>query len=66
MLRGMAAGRLIAAADMPADAADAQVKPRASGLETLFAAIGFRIDMLKIAKMRAAGGHDLNSFRRAR
>ena len=53
MLRGVFVRRLVAAAHMPANAADAQVHPPVTGLQTFFAALGARFDVLYLVEMSA-------------
>jgi hypothetical protein len=63
MFGGVAALGLVAAADVAADEAEAQVEPTAAFGQTFFTTIGFRLDRLgqfEVSALFTGAGHKAN------
>ena len=57
MLGRVLIGRLVAATDMAAGAADAEVKPAVAGLQAILAAVRAGCDVVNVVEMRAGRRH---------
>jgi hypothetical protein len=59
MLRGVLVFGRVAAADVSADEAHAEMHPAVSGLEAFFAAAGMRVDILNLVEVGTFASHEV-------